>query len=633
MKASSRVNAALIALCLAVAACSSDQAVSTTTVVDATSTGATSTAGTGSTSTTQQTTTSTTSAPGAPVPVLKSTDCGFSAPGLTEGSDLSCATVDTDGATVFVTMIGDVASAAHDDPIIHLPGGPGASSEAYGPILGSLYKDVSSRSGRTVVFIDQRGTGRSIPFLTCDDPSKPAECAAAWTANEIDSTTITTETSADDVASVAAAIGARQINLWGASYGSRLALEVARRHPTLVRSLLIESVDTNATPLNSAAGVDGAIGRIGVACSNDALCASLKVDLPTDITTSMTSLANTPLATAFGPIDASVYGTTLLSLMEANVGESLVPLWVAAVKANDANTAAAVLAQANSEPQISGPFSVAMNAVINCADLAPSDPQAAIDDLRASSPSPLNAIVIDQIEGQHGDATCQQWPHATNGPAEPVVAQTATLIMAGAFDSNTPLENAEYAGANLPNSTLVSFPGYGHFPLHRGDNPCALGIYVQFVNDPTLAIDQQCVAPATFRVDAGAIIDTELATVSLSGVGPSIDLPAKWLNAGLGIKIAGDGTVVAVQSIPGSADEAIRSALAASGVTEPTIGDATGERQGWRQGEGIVNDQLVIATTLAKADGTPVITLVAPADKAAEARALLDRIARSLTAG
>jgi pimeloyl-ACP methyl ester carboxylesterase len=632
MKASSRVNAALIALCLAVAGCSSNQAVPTTAVVTETVTTAAGSKGT-TAQTTAQTTTSTTSAPVAPMPAVKSTDCGFSAPGLTEGSDLSCATVDTDGATVFVTMIGDVTSAAYDDPIIHLPGGPGASSEAYGPILGSLYKDVSNRSGRTVMFIDQRGTGRSLPFLTCDDPSKPADCAAAWTADDIDSTTITTEASADDVASVAAALGARQINLWGASYGSRLALEVTRRHPTLVRSLLIESVDTNATPLTSAAGVDRAIDRIGAACSNDALCASLTVDLPADIATAMTSLANTPLATAFGPIDAGVYGTTLLSLMEANVGESLVPLWVAAVKANDANSAAALLAQANSEPQISGPFSVAMNAVINCADLAPSDPQAAIDELRASSPSPLNAIVIDQIEGQHGDATCQQWPHATNGSDEPVVAETATLIMAGAFDSNTPLENAEYAGANLPNSTLVSFPGYGHFPLHRGDNPCALDIYVQFVNDPTFAIDEQCVAPATFRVDAGAITDTELATVSLSSVGPTVDLPVTWMNAGLGIKIAGDGSIVAVQSIAGSADEAIRAALAASGVTEPTIVDATGERTGWRQGEGVVNDQLVIATTLAKADGTPVITLVAPADKAAEARALLDGIARSLTAG
>jgi pimeloyl-ACP methyl ester carboxylesterase len=619
---------ALFATVIMGASCSSERGASTPATTAPTTANASSTTPPSTpVATTAPSVPSTTVPSGAP---LVAAPCGFSAPGLTEGIDLSCGTVATDGAAVFVTMVG-TATTANTDPIIHLPGGPGASSEAYAPILGSLYRDLSERTGRLVVLIDQRGTGHSTPFLNCEDPSKPAECIAAWTADKIDPLTITTTASADDVAAVADALQAPQINLWGASYGSRLALEVVRRHPDRVRSLLIESVDTQDTPLRKAAGVTATLNRITASCSADASCATLKVDLVTQTEKSMRELATTPLNTAFGPIDANVYASTLLALMQANVGESLVPLWVSAVASNDALLAQAILAQANSEPQIAGPFSAAMNAIVNCGDVAPFAPQPTIDALIANAAKPLDAVIATEINAAHGDAACSLWPHGTGGPTEPVTSDVPALAMAGAFDSNTPQENAELAAQTLSASTVVAFPGYGHFPLHRGDNPCALDMYVAFVNAPTAAIDQSCIAPATFRIDAGSINDDALAEVQLGDPNVTVSLPAQWLNAGPAARIAGDGSIVAVQPATAIGDEALTAALAASGVSTPTIVDIVRDDVMWRQAQGIVDGQVVIATIINDGPvGAPVITVVAPDASADTAKALIDQIAVSL---
>jgi hypothetical protein len=112
-----------------------------------------------------------------PESALMPVACEFEAPGLTEGTDLSCGTVRGDGVTLFVTIVGGPSTLEAADPIVHLPGGPGASSEAYAPILAETYLALAEQTGRAVVFVDQRGTGRSTPLLSCDDPTDALACS------------------------------------------------------------------------------------------------------------------------------------------------------------------------------------------------------------------------------------------------------------------------------------------------------------------------------------------------------------------------------------------------------------------------------------------------------------------------
>jgi pimeloyl-ACP methyl ester carboxylesterase len=491
-------------------------------------------------------------------PQLAATPCPFTAPGLIDGDNVRCGTVEvsmrngTDAtATLAVTIIG-AESPSNRDPIFHLPGGPGAGAEAYAPILGSTYLGLARATDRQVVFVDQRGTGNSEPFLTCDDPSDPSVCVESWQANGIDPLAFTTVNSADDIADVASALGATQINVWGASYGSRLALEVARRHTDIVRSLTIESVDTAASPLDDSADIVAVVDRVGAVCAADATCAATIPDLRAAINESAAALEATPLTTSLGPLDTAGYGQTILSLLEASMGTWVLPTFVAAVRDGDVGTVDAVLASVSSEPALTGRFSVGMNAVVNCADSAPFEPATALAAGPASPDDLLSNLKWAQADGLYGSA-CDAWPHATDGPTEAVSVETPTLVINGRDDSNTPLENAELAVATLANSTLAVFPGYGHFSMHRGGNACAESIFIDFVNTPTAIIETDCVETPTIAVGLPSITtlaaDGALEFRSFADLGLSAAFPRDWLSLGTSGAVTKDGSLN-IQIVP-----------------------------------------------------------------------------------
>jgi pimeloyl-ACP methyl ester carboxylesterase len=491
-------------------------------------------------------------------PTFTPAACSFSAPGLVEGDSIRCGTVEvsmrngTDTtATLAITIVGAAAPEAAD-PIFHLPGGPGAGAEAYAPILGSTYLGLAVATNRQVVFVDQRGTGNSEPFLTCDDPSGPKTCVEAWNTAGIDPLAFTTVNSADDVADVATALGADEFNVWGASYGSRLALEVARRHSGRVRSLTIESVDTAASPLDDSTDIIAVIDRVRDVCSADVVCAAAVPDLRAAINDSAVVLEATPLTTSLGPLDTATYGQTILSLLEASMGDWLLPTFVAAVRDADIATVDAVLASVSAEPALGGRFSPGMNAVVNCADSSPFDPEALLANGPADSDDLLSNLQWVQADGQYGSA-CDAWPHALDGPTEPVNVETPTLVINGRDDSNTPLENAELAAATLPNSTLVAFPGYGHFPMHRGGNECGESIFISFMSDPASPIDATCVETPTLTMGLASIADLTapgaLVDRSFGDLGLAVKFPADWLPLGLSGAVTRDGSLN-IQLVP-----------------------------------------------------------------------------------
>ena len=51
----------------------------------------------------------------------------------------------------------------------------------------------------------------------------------------------TSAEAADDIEDLRVALGYSQLNLYALSYGTRLALTVARRHPASVRAMVLDS--------------------------------------------------------------------------------------------------------------------------------------------------------------------------------------------------------------------------------------------------------------------------------------------------------------------------------------------------------------------------------------------------------
>lgn len=142
------------------------------------------------------------------------------------------------------------------DPVFFFAGGPGQSAiELAGPVSRML-----SRVGyrRDLVFIDQRGTGRSAP-LRCPDDAPGAPLAESLVAEAMaarlvacrealqklphgDLRQYTTTLAVEDAEAVRVALEVDYINIIGGSYGTRVALEYLRQKPQVVRRAVIDGV-------------------------------------------------------------------------------------------------------------------------------------------------------------------------------------------------------------------------------------------------------------------------------------------------------------------------------------------------------------------------------------------------------
>jgi pimeloyl-ACP methyl ester carboxylesterase len=168
------------------------------------------------------------------------------------------------------------------DPFVFITGGPGqAPSEEY-PGFGAAFERI--RRERDILLVDQRGTGRS-HRLQCKY-SEETEVASSdrdrWRAETqrcldelpADVRFYTTSAAVADLEAVRSALGYPQLNLWGGSYGTRLAQHYIRRYPTRVRTVILDGVVPPemilgpGVPLDAQRALDAILGR----CERDPHC-------------------------------------------------------------------------------------------------------------------------------------------------------------------------------------------------------------------------------------------------------------------------------------------------------------------------------------------------------------------------
>jgi pimeloyl-ACP methyl ester carboxylesterase len=198
------------------------------------------------------------------------------------------------------------------DPVFLLAGGPGQSAIALAPQVMGLFTRLNNR--RDIVFVDQRGTGRSAP-LACEDDRRISAteqvdveaqlrrlvaCKATLVAKphivqERNLGFFTTTIAMQDLDAVRAQLGAARINLVGMSYGTRAALEYMRQFPQAVRRSVIDGVappdmvlPASFSPDNQAA-LDGLLD----ACAADPACAKAYPTLRDDWAALLKSLPRT----------------------------------------------------------------------------------------------------------------------------------------------------------------------------------------------------------------------------------------------------------------------------------------------------------------------------------------------------
>lgn len=407
-----------------------------------------------------------------------------------------------------IAVIPAITRSPEPDPVFLLAGGPGqAATEAFPATFSLLF---NLHQDRDIVLVDQRGTGKSNP-LRCIDPEAEVltdeealailkDCPKSLDA---DVRFYTTEIAMTDLDEVRAALGYDEINLYGASYGTRAALTYLRMYPEHVRTLTLDAVVDPGFVMFMDAAEDGqeALNQFFARCEADEACAQAFPKLRSEFEGLVARLAESPAEIVIPhpltnkPTDVEVTDTFITSMV-FNI--LYVPDLVAALPLGIHQA----YAEENYIPLISQAFMVnaglydGMFYAVTCTEDAP------LIDADEAAQKSLESVFSDRTVDFA--AVCKSWQKGDVSPQfrEPVVSDVPVLILSGEADPITPPRHAEEVANTLSNDLHLIFANMGHGNM---TSVCGSDIFTAFVESGTLSgLETDCVdkvLPPPFFVD------------------------------------------------------------------------------------------------------------------------------------
>src|SRR5690606_16441059 len=193
--------------------------------------------------------------------------------------------------SLFVARVPALAAVPKPDPLVLIAGGPGQSAVDLYLQMRRAFEPV--RVERDIVLLDQRGTGRSADGFECTltegaafDTTAVIELQHAidgcLTELVRDPRFFSTEHAVADLDALRAAIGVEQWNLYGISYGTRVAQRYTARYAEHVRAMILDGVVPVSLPLGPAIATDAQAALDGIfdRCLSEPMCAARYPDLP-----------------------------------------------------------------------------------------------------------------------------------------------------------------------------------------------------------------------------------------------------------------------------------------------------------------------------------------------------------------
>ncbi|MFN8558569.1 MAG: alpha/beta fold hydrolase [Dehalococcoidia bacterium] len=448
------------------------------------------------------------------------------------GSTLVCGMVHVpedrshpDGRTVqlAVAVFKAVGGTAGEAPLLWLNGGPGgATLSTVGPRLATY--GLATRPlllERDLVLIDQRGAGASRPSLQCRELTDrkyatlgarltPAEdragyaraalqCRDRLATEGVRLDAYTSAVAAADVNDIRIALGYDQVNLYGVSYGTRLALTVMRDYPAIVRGAVLDS----AFPIQANLYVDvydgaqRAFDRLFAACATEARCSAQYPDLGGAFARTVAALNQRPERVFLkNPYDGKEYETIItgdrfaeavfLMLYQRDFLPAL-PRLIAATS----QRRLALFSRLAAPVLFYDEVSLGLYYSVQCGEEVGFVTAAQVATARAAVRPELSAALGGGAEDALFD-NCGRW--GVTPPAaqenEPVTSAIPTLILAGEFDPVTPPSYAHAIAAGLSRATVVEFPGMSHGLLLA--DACPRTVALGFLRRPDKRPDAAC---------------------------------------------------------------------------------------------------------------------------------------------
>jgi len=418
-----------------------------------------------------------------------------------------------------VAVVRSMRTEPEGDPLFVLSGGPGqAASDFYISIAPALAR---IRRDRDIVIVDQRGTGKSNRLdctfpdegdITVTDQQQLRELTRSCLAQlPGDPRYYTTSVAVRDLDDVRAALGYQRLNLYGVSYGTRVAQHYMRRYPQRVRVAILDGVVPPQLPLgpdvalDAQAAIDSAFAR----CDSNADCKRVFPNIADTFATLRARVLEKPVAlsipdplsaeptqTQIGPPELSA-AVRLLSYSDETV--STLPLLIQEAQTGRPEALAAqyLMIKRSLDTQIAN----GMHFAVVCSEDAPRWHERPVSD------SELARTYIGETFMQAMRTICEQWPRGPvdEGFGSPLQSEIPTLVLSGGNDPVTP---ARYGGEimkGLKNARHLVLDGQGHGQIAIGCMPRIVAEFIATGNVKSL--NDEClktVAPAPFMLSRSA---------------------------------------------------------------------------------------------------------------------------------
>lgn len=396
------------------------------------------------------------------------------------------------------------------DPLVYFAGGPG--SAATEDAIGFAPEFANIREHRDLLFVDQRGTGRShplnCPFFNPDDlqsylgyffPLEDVRKCRPQLEAKADLKLYTTDIAIDDMDEVRAALGYEKLNLFGGSYGTRAALTYLKRYPQHVRTATLQGVAPaneympGEFPLHNERALNGVIAE----CAADEACNKAFPNLKEETKALLAQLIK-------GPVEVEVEKPQSKERVKVKLSRDLMAeairyMMYSPVPASRVPVMIHLAAQGNFVPltqtaleyrkYLVGSDSNGMYLSVTCAEDLPWIKPGEGERMGA------NTFLGDYRLRQQREA-CALWPRGDvkRDYADPVRADAPVLILTGEWDPVTPPSNGDAVAKGLKNSLHIVVPHGAHGLGGLENIDCIRRLTAEFVERGTTKdLDTACV--------------------------------------------------------------------------------------------------------------------------------------------
>ena len=415
-----------------------------------------------------------------------------------------------------------------DNAVIFLSGGPGSPSLVHVETLVTIPAIREVVVDRDWVFFDQRGGGRSVPSLFCPpDPDAIKQiktCRDRLIKEGVDLSQYNSVRISSDIETLRKALGVKQWNVWGASYGARLALTFARYYPGSTRTVLVDGpyLPEDQERVEDMRGAEIVINKIFNKCAADTACSAKFHELRSRFMTAVLTLRQQPISVGEERIDDervvrfvadSLYGGARPTF-ETRV-QRVLAYADAAARGDAARLLQIEKKMKDETPPVptlpdQGKWTVGQNLSIDCREEKPFESRE--EYLQAAAKSEFIRSLLGKGGGNWSFQACSLWPTGRADPIEntrvyydgPILAFTGELdpTLSGLAGYKIEMIYANARNVVFRNNGHVQFyiRSYNYSEEEYPYRHCALELGHQFLANPQRPLDTTCAETRKLRL-------------------------------------------------------------------------------------------------------------------------------------